>query len=61
MEARDHKGGPNPSDLDKAIKGHEGVLPRAHLLTEPQLPSVSVQVAGTAAGKSGSYGPARSN
>lgn len=60
MKARGHKGGLKPFDLHKVIKGHEGVLPRAHLLTEPQPPSVSVQVASTAAGKSGSSGPARS-
>lgn len=40
MEAGDHKGGLKPPDLDKVIKGHEGVLPWAHLLPEPQPPSV---------------------
>lgn len=40
MEAGDHKGGLKPPDLDKVIKGHERVLPCAHLLPEPQPPSV---------------------
>lgn len=35
-----HKGGLKPSAPNKVIKGHEGVLPCAHPLPEPQLSSV---------------------